>query len=125
MLGSSNENERAVAGKMIADAAEAAGKTIADFVMAPPTISERATARQPRGESFEQHRARRARSGRGVILAAIRDLQDEPWLSAWESDFIESILMKVSHDIYLTPAQERTCQKIIRKGSAYEDDPLV
>ncbi len=85
--------------------------------------------RRPWGNPFRdapRSKQKRKPFGDTTILDGLRWASDFPeHLNAFEMDFVSDILMKHSNDYELSPAQERTAEKIILKVKGCEGESLV
>ena len=140
MLASDYDGERANAAAMIARMAKAEGKTVSEFVMSPQTIyrdrPETGQQRRPRDERFyddddlRRYRphpgAKRTKPNDEGLVAGLRWARDFPeHLTAFEVEFIASVLVSAWDDYDLSWKQEKVAKRIIAKVKSYEGEPLL
>lgn len=114
MLGSAFEGERASAALLLSNMAKAEKLSIVDLCKRElggvrPTSTIRVEPRKP---------SRRQGWGEDYLLGELRNLRVSKDLTAWERQFIASVLSKYDSDEELSDAQRRSAEEIITKYEA-------
>lgn len=132
MLASDNDGERANAARMIATMAKKEGKLVSDFVMtggSPQIIYRDRIVEKPvyRDRPAEPFGKRTGTREFDDIITKLRDIRrhHSDILDAWEEQFIDDVATIYSHEMFLTPRQVRSAEKIIRKAMRNEGEPLI
>lgn len=124
MLASDNDGERANASRMIARMAAADNKTVSDYVMTggPPQVIYR--DRIVKETVYRDKPGKpNAPENKGTIMDNLRYVrQFDEHLSAWDIEFIESVLFTCYGDYDLSHRQEKAARRIIHSVRTMIDE---